>query len=55
MTLIAALDGVVSPSDSVETGNGILKFYNKYEVKDSNRRIWKNPISKTLKFLQIQG
>ena len=34
--------GVVSPSDSVDTGDGILKFYNKYEVKDSNRRIWKN-------------
>ena len=48
MTLIAALeDGVVSPSDSVDTGNGILKFYNKYEVKDSNRKgIWKNPYIK---------
>ncbi len=39
MTLIAALeDGVISPNDSVDTGNGVLKFYNKYEVKDSNRR-----------------
>ena len=38
MSLIAALeDGVVSPTDSVDTGNGVLKFYNE-EVKDSNRR-----------------
>ena len=38
MSLIAALeDGVVSPTDSVDTGNGVLKFYNN-EVKDSNRR-----------------
>ena len=49
MTLIAALeDGVVSPSDSVDTGNGILKFYNKYEVKDSNRGIWKNSYIKSI-------
>jgi len=39
MTMIAALeDGLVKPSDSVDTGNGILKFYNKYEVKDSNNK-----------------
>ena len=38
MSLIAALeDGAVSPKDSVDTGNGVLKFYNE-EVKDSNRR-----------------
>jgi hypothetical protein len=35
------------PTDSVDTGNGILKFYNKHEVKDSNRRGYgKIPISK---------
>ena len=39
MTMIAALeDGLVKPNDSVDTGNGILKFYNKYEVKDSNNK-----------------
>tara|TARA_B100000900_G_scaffold404083_1_gene411957 strand:- start:42 stop:1826 length:1785 start_codon:yes stop_codon:yes gene_type:complete len=39
MTMIAALeDGLIKPNDSVDTGNGILKFYNKYEVKDSNNR-----------------
>ena len=39
MTMIAALeDGLVKPNDSVDTGNGILKFFNKYEVKDSNNR-----------------
>ena len=39
MTMIAALeDGLIKPTDSVDTENGILKFYNKYEVKDSNRR-----------------
>ena len=38
MSLIAALeDGAVSPKDSVDTGNGVLKFYNE-EVKDSNKR-----------------
>ena len=38
MSLIAALeDGMISPKDSVDTGNGVLKIYNK-EVKDSNRR-----------------
>ena len=38
MSLIAALeDGMISPTDSVDTGNGVLKIYNK-EVKDSNRR-----------------
>ena len=38
MSIIAALeDGVVSPTDSVDTGNGVLKFYNE-EVKDSNRK-----------------
>ena len=38
MSLIAALeDGAVSPKDSVDTGNGVLKFYNE-EVKDSNRK-----------------
>ena len=38
MTMIAALeDGLIKPTDSVDTENGILKFYNKYEVKDSNR------------------
>ncbi|MFL2622856.1 MAG: peptidoglycan D,D-transpeptidase FtsI family protein [Candidatus Marisimplicoccus sp.] len=38
MSLIAALeDGMISPTDSVDTGNGILKIYNA-EVKDSNRR-----------------
>ena len=36
--MIAALeDGVVKPTDSVDTENGVLKFYNS-EVKDSNRR-----------------
>ena len=57
MTLIAALeDGVVSPSDSVETGNGILKFYNKYEVKDSNRRGYgKIPISKAFEVSSNTG
>ena len=39
MTLISALeDGVIKPEDSVDTGNGILKFYNKYEVRDSNKK-----------------
>ena len=39
MTMIAALeDGLIKPNDSVDTGNGILKFYNKYEVKDSNNK-----------------
>tara|TARA_Y100000385_G_scaffold28134_1_gene26594 strand:+ start:447 stop:2231 length:1785 start_codon:yes stop_codon:yes gene_type:complete len=38
MSMIAALeDGVVKPTDSVDTENGVLKFYNS-EVKDSNRR-----------------
>ena len=38
MSLIAALeDGMISPKDSVDTGNGVLKIYNK-EVKDSNKR-----------------
>ena len=38
MSLIAALeDGMISPTDSVDTGNGVLKIYNG-EVKDSNRR-----------------
>ena len=38
MSIIAALeDGVISPKDSIDTGNGVLKFYND-EVKDSNRR-----------------
>ena len=57
MTLIAALeDGVVSPSDSVDTGNGILKFYNKYEVKDSNRRGYgKIPISKAFEVSSNTG
>ena len=32
MTMIAALeDGLIKPTDSVDTENGILKFYNKYE------------------------
>ena len=57
MTLIAALeDGVVSPGDSVDTGNGILKFYNKYEVKDSNRRGYgKIPISKAFEVSSNTG
>jgi len=57
MTMIAALeDGVVSPNDTVDTGNGILKFYNKYEVKDSNRRGYgKIPISKAFEVSSNTG
>ncbi len=57
MTLIAALeDGVVSPGDSVDTGDGILKFYNKYEVKDSNRKGYgKIPISKAFEVSSNTG
>ena len=39
MTLVSALeDGVIKPEDSIDTGNGVLKFYNKYEVRDSNKK-----------------
>ena len=57
MTLIAALeDGVIKPNDTVDTGNGILKFYNKYEVKDSNRRGYgKIPISKAFEVSSNTG
>ena len=57
MTLIAALeDGVVSPSDSVDTGNGILKFYNKYEVRDSNKKGYgKIPVSKAFEVSSNTG
>ena len=57
MTLIAALeDGVVSPSDTVDTGNGILKFYNKYEVRDSNKKGYgKIPVSKAFEVSSNTG
>ncbi|NER12483.1 PASTA domain-containing protein [Leptobacterium flavescens] len=39
MTMVAALeDKVIDTSDIVDTGNGVLTFFKKYKVRDSNRR-----------------
>ncbi len=57
MTLIAAIeDGVVNPNDTIDTGNGILRFFNKYEVKDSNGKGYgKIPISKAFEVSSNTG
>ncbi len=39
MTMVAALeDKVIDTNDIVDTGNGVLTFYKRHKVRDSNRR-----------------